>query len=295
MGSLLSMLLLFPLSASAAEENLADLVVKFNKEHTTETKVVNEAIHRGTDVDEKLITPAYKELLYKLYLGYTGRALQSDSISRINSKETSLTQFLKKALEKLEHREKEVDARSDLVRNHLVVLESKQFRFKFRTFLEFLSWQSQATLVGPFESTGLLTTNIGFCPGVALNYENRFWAISTDLCGLYGAGGVSAIQGLVEYQQSNVPAYGGKWSLGIGKVVASSGSEFGVRGNLLYVRQTLTTPPNPQYSVDQNKTLGGSITLFSRWRFQRLYFQTDFGRMVGRPATVWSLGIGAVY
>ncbi len=157
-----------------------------------------------------------------------------------------------------------------------------------------IGWQSEATLVGPFENTGLLSTNLGFCPGFGINYENRFWALSADFNGIYGSGGVSAVQGLVTYQQSSVPAFGAKVAFCAAKVVASSGSELGIRGSALFIKQSLTEPPTAGYTIDQDKALTATLSLFLRWRLGRYYFQTDFGRHIGRSATLYSFGLGFV-
>ncbi len=277
---------------SDAAEPLQKLVNEFNKARSSETQKLKGALSGKRPFDASEYSEEYKKLLFSLHGAYVERILGTPSHSKLNKKEQELEAFFRSALERLEFKEKEVDSGSEKVKNHVLLLESKKFRFRGRFFFETISWQSEATLQGPFESTRLLTTNIGFCPGLGGGLENRFWSVTLDLCGLYGTGGVSAIQGLVEYQQSSVPAFGGKLSLGLARVVAANGSELGLHGNLLFVRQNLASPSDSQYQIQQNKTLGGSVTLFSRWRLGSFHFQTDFGRMIGRPATVWSLGVG---
>ncbi len=275
-------------------ESLNEAIKSFNKGHSIETAKIKKAVNQGGELQGSEFSKDYKELLYSIYAGYASRLENAQKMDSAFIRDTPLFEFFKKALEKLEYREDEVDATSDRIRIHLVQLEEKRYRIKWRTSVHYLSWQSQASLIGPFETTNLLSTNLGVCPGIGASLENRYWSLSLDLNGLYGSGGVSAVQGIVEYQQSQVPAIGGRLAVGGGRIVSSSGSELGLRASALYVRQTLSRPSDTQYSIEQNKTLSFTASIFSRWRFNRFYIETDFGRTIARPSTLWSLGFGAI-
>jgi hypothetical protein len=282
-------------SAQTQSKPLSGLITEFNTRHPKELKSIRDSINNGKSLDESLFSESYKKLLLDLYLGYTDKIKASPNLKLINPRDKESAAFFKSALEKLEYQEKRVDQASDELRAYYADLEAKQYIWKKRFFLDYLSWQTEAFLNGPYETTSLLSTNLGFCPGIGLSYENRFWSFSSDLSGLYGSGGVSAVQGLVSYQQSSVPAYGGKLSLGAARVVASTGSELGLHFTFLYVKQNLETPSNAGYSIDQKKALSETLSLYSRWRFDHFYFQTDFGRYIGRAATLWSLGVGMIF
>ena len=103
---------------------------------------------------------------------------------------------------------------------------------------------------------------------------------------------MSVTQGAVSYRQESVPASGFKASLGGGMIVSESRSELGLRATFLYVNQGLETPATAGYSVDQPNAFSQVISLYSRWTFDQFYLQTDFGRYVKRPATLWSIGVG---
>ncbi len=282
-------------SESFGADQMNDWIKAFNKSHPVETAKMRNGVNRGEEIKVSDFSPEYKELLYKLYQGYASKIIDSKSLDSGVTKNTPQFEFFKKALGKLEYREDDVDSTSDRVRTHLTHLEEKKYRLRWRLFLNYMSWQSQAALVGPFETTNLLTTNLGLCPGFGMSLENRFWALSLDLSGLYGSGGVSAVQGLVEYQQSQVPALGGRFAIGGGRIVSASGSEVGLRGSLLFVRQNLTKPSDNQYNVTQDKILSYTVSVFSRWRFNRFYLETDFGRTIARPSTLWSIGLGTIF
>lgn len=280
--------------AAIGAESLNDWVKAFNKKYPTETAKIKKAVNQGEPIDPNGVGKEYQDLLFKIYDGYASKLIASTTLDSTVTRDVPLFEFFKKALGKLEYREDEVDATADRVRGHLTSLEEKKYRVKWRASIHYLSWQSQATLKGPFENTSLLTTNLGFCPSIGASLENRFWSLSLDLSGLYGSGGVSPIYGNVVYQQSQVPAFGGRFSVGGGRIVSSSGSEVGLRGSALFVRQSLTKPPDPLYSIDQDKTLSITVSVFSRWRFSRFYLETDFGRTVARPSTLWSIGLGSL-
>jgi hypothetical protein len=154
------------------------------------------AVANAKEVDPKKFSLPFQESLFGGYQNQTQRILSTGNYRDLTKKDRDETQFFKTALEKLEFQEKKVDELSDQVRSHLTVLESKVFRLRRRFSFDVISWQSEATLSGPAGSFGLLTTNLGFCPGFGYTYENRYWAYSADLHGLYGSGGVSAPEGI---------------------------------------------------------------------------------------------------
>ena len=252
------------------------------------------AVANSKDVNGKLYSKSFQANLFQSYVEQAERIFKTRNFRDLTARDREEAQFSKSALEKLEHEEKRVDELSDRVRGHLSKLEARVFRIRKRLSLELISWQTEATLKGPFEDTSLLTTNLGFCPGFGVSYENKLMAFSADFSGIYGSGGVSAVQGLVTYQQANVPAFGAKVAFGAAKVVASSGSELGIRGSVLFIKQSLTDPPTTGYSIEQDKALTATVSLFSRWRLGRYYFQTDFGRHIGRSATLYSFGMGFI-
>ena len=260
----------------------------------SDLKLMKDAVSEGKSLTKKDLSPEVPDLVFRAYKLGSNEILGAQSTASLSKDLQKTVQFQKSVLEKIEYKEKETDEISDRIRGHLADLEARRWHFKKRVFFEVISWQTEATLQGPVESTTLLATNLGLSPGIGVSYENRLWASSLDLAGIYGSGGVSSQNSLITYSQSDVAAFGAKATLGFARVVASSGSELGLRASALYIKQSFTTPPDPSYSIDQKKALSGTISLFSRWRFNRFYLQTDFGRYFGRPATLWSLGAGFI-
>jgi hypothetical protein len=234
----------------------------------------------------------FKALFFRIYGDYSQKILGAGWQGGVFSKDQFAFEQYKKALDALEYQGDAVQKIHDKVEEHLKLLEKKQYRWRTRVFIDYLSWQTSATLIGPFETTALLATNVGICPGVGVSYESSFWALSLDLSYLSGSGGVSVTQGAVNYRQESVPASGFKAAFGAGMIVSESRSELGLRATFLYVNQSLATPATAGYSIDQPNTFSQVISLYSRWTFDQFYLQSDFGRYVKRPATLWSIGVG---
>jgi len=277
------------------EKSLVEQVKEFNKSFPIELKKLKIAVREGSGLNSNEFTDDYKKLLFDIYLGYNSKIAKSKSNEEIAKKDEDAIRFLKSVLEKLEYRETEVDQASEELKAHYVYLEAKKYRLKKKAFLDFVSWQTQATLSGPFEKTALLANNLGYQAGFGFNLENSFWSFGTELAGLFGSGGISSITGLIDYQQSSVPVFGGRISLSGAWVVSSSGSLLGIRTSAQYFKQTLTTPSTAGYSIQQDKALSFTATLFTQWRYDRYYFETEFGRYIARPSTIWSMGLGMLF
>jgi hypothetical protein len=196
-------------------------------------------------------------------------------------------------LSELEFRERKVDKFNDRILAHLKLLEGKVYRFRRGLSLQYVSWQTAATLAGPAKDTGLLVTNSGVCAGGDLGWENAFYHFYVDGCVIAGHGGVSAdASSPVTYHQSNVPAYGAKLSPGASMIVSSSGSRIGLQLPVIYTLQTLQDPKTPNYNIEQTEPLSVVASLYSRWQFKAWYFQTEFGKYLRAEQTYWGLGLG---
>ncbi len=263
-----------------------------NKNYPGEVTRLLRSVRKNEEVKNNDYSRGLKNSILRIFNGFSVKILNSESKKEISDKDFSSLEQYKKLLEKLGYEMVEVNKTYHEIESHIKDFEELTYHWNIRVFIDYLSWQTSATLRGPFEQTPLLATNVGFCPGVGFSFENRDWSYSSDLSFLYGSGGVSSTQGLVDYQQSSVPAIGGKFSLGAGRIVSTSRSELGLKFTLLYVRQSLNTPSSAGYSVDQPNALGKAISIYSRWGFGRFYLITEFGRYVPKPATLWALGLG---
>jgi len=234
----------------------------------------------------------FQSVFFRIYGDYSQEILGATWQGGVSGRNLSAFEQYKKALDALGYQAEAVQNIHDRVDNHLKLLKKKKYRWRPRVFLDYISWQTSASLNGPYETTALLATNVGLCPGAGISYESGFWALSFDLSYLQGSGGVSATQGLVQYQQTDVSATGFKAALGAGMIVSESRSELGLRLTVLDVSQSLARPDSTGYSVEQPNSLSEVISIYSRWTFDHFYLQSDFGRYFKRPATLWSLGLG---
>ncbi len=250
-------------------------------------------VQRGETIDSEEYPEGLKVLYWNLMSDY-GKILESyKSASTLIKKDHQHYLVFSKLLSELEFREGKVDKYNDRIVAHITLLENKVYKFSRSLSFQYISWQTDAELSGPSSKTGLLVTNRGLCVGGDAGYENSFYHFYVDGCLFAGSGGVSAdASSPITYKQSNVGAYGAKFGPGASMIVSSSGSRIGIRVPVIYTLQTLQEPANNAYSIKQDSPLSYVASLYSRWQFQKWYFQTEFGQYIQTEQTFWGLGIG---
>jgi hypothetical protein len=200
-----------------------------------------------------------------------------------------------KILSEVEFREARVDKYNDMIIAHRQYLINKIYRLKLSFTFQYVSWQQEGSLVSStIPKTGLILTNRGFCTGGDIGYENYLYHFYFDGCFLYGVGGVKNTKSsaVADYKQSGVPAYGVKVGPGASLIVSSSKSRIGIKIPIIYSIQKLTQPTGANFTVEQESPVSVMTTLYSRWQFEKWYFQTEFGKYLMKEQTFWGLGIG---
>lgn len=257
------------------------------------TRLLKE-IKAGDTVDSDKYPAALKVLYWNLMNAY-GQIIQSYTTnSQLIKKDHEHYLMFAKILSELEFREGKVDKLNDRIMAHILKLQNQVYKFSSSWFVQYLSWQQESQLTGPGISTNLIVTNKGLCLGGDLGYENATYHWYVDGCAFYGSGGVSADSSGagVQYQQSNVPAYGLKFGPGASLIVSSSKSRIGFKIPVVYNVQRLTNPNQPGFNIETESAISVSTSLYSRWQFDKWYFSTEFGKYVDREATIWTLGMG---
>lgn len=261
--------------------------------HNNEHQKVLSSIQNDETIDGDEVPEALKIHYWNLFNDF-GQILKG-----YGEKTPGLEQDLKhfqsfaKILSEVEFREGKVDRTVDSVMAHLQYLSDKIYHFKRSFFVQYVSWQQEATLSGPTDNTGLVITNRGFCTGGELGWENYRYHFYVDGCYLYGAGGVKNTgNASVDYQQSNLPAWGLKGGPGASVIVSSTKSRIGFKVPILYTVQELTNPDTAGYTITDKSQLSYLTTLYSRWQFGDWYFSTEFGKYVKREESFWGLGLG---
>lgn len=249
-------------------------------------------VSRGETIDGEKYPDALKVLYWNLMNDY-GKILESyKSASTLIKKDHQHYLVFSKLLSELEFREGKVDRYNDRIVAHIQYLKNKVYKFSKSLSLQYISWQNEVSLTGP-EGTNLIVTNRGLCLGGDVGWENSFYHFYLDGCAFTGSGGVSADGSTdIEYQQSNVPAYGAKLGPGASMIVSSSGSRIGLRFPIIYTMQTLQDPKSANYSIEIDDPISYVASLYSRWQFKEWYFQTEFGKYIQKEQTYWGLGIG---
>ncbi len=262
------------------------------KEYGKLHKAILSDMKQGNTIDADAYPKSLKIIYWNLMNDY-GRIMQGyKDVQEVNAKDRQHYASFSKLLSELEFREKEVDKLNDEITAHIQYLENKVYKFTFGFNLQYLSWQQVSTLEGPTTSTSLIVTNRGYCAGVEAGVENYRYHYYVDACLMLGSGGVSSTGSAINYQQSNIPAYGVKGGPGISMIVSSSRSRIGIKLPVIYNIQELSQPRNAGYSVKEESPVSFVATLYSRWQFEKFFLQTEFGQYVQKDQTLWSLGIG---
>ncbi len=266
-----------------------------NKNYKVEHQKLLAAIKRGDTVDGDEYPEALKVLYWNIFTSYGEIIKGYNKESKLVDADNRFFTLFSKILSELEFREGKVDKYNDSIVNHRQYLANKIYKFKSSFFLQYVSWQQDATLQNSTSAkAGLIVTNRGYCAGGDVGYENSFYHFYFDGCLLYGSGGVkNNDQDLISnYQQSNIPAFGIKAGPGASIIVSSSKSRIGIKLPMIYSIQKLTAPSDPTYKIDQSSPLSFVTSLYSRWQFTNWYFQTEFGKYVQHEQTFWGFGIG---
>lgn len=256
-------------------------------------KLLND-VRRGETIDSEEYPEALKVLYWNLMNDY-GTILKSyRTHSTLIIKDHQHYLIFSKLLSELEFREGKVDKYNDKIVAHIQYLENNVYKFTSSVSFQYISWQTESTLNGPSADTGLVITNRGLCVGGDAGVENAFYHFYVDGCLFAGSGGVAsdASTPAITYRQSNVGAYGAKFGPGASMIVSSSGSRIGVRLPVIYTLQKLQEPQNNNYSISENSPVSFVASLYSRWQFEKWYFQTEFGKYIQTEQTYWGLGIG---
>lgn len=251
-------------------------------------------IKAGDTVNPEEYPDALKVLYWNLMNAYGEIIFGYKNNSQLIKKDHEHYLMFAKILSELEFREGKVDKLNDRIMAHILMLQNKVYKFSASWYLQSLSWQQESQLQGPTSSSNLIVTNRGLCLGGDLGYENSTYHWYVDGCAFYGSGGVSAEASgsSIRYQQSSVPAYGLKFGPGASLIVSSSKSRIGLKLPIVFNVQSLTNPTEPGFSIKSESAISVATSLYSRWQFDKWYFQTEFGKYVDREATIWSLGIG---
>ena len=263
------------------------------KGYASQHKKLLEDVKNGETVDGEEYPEALKVLYWNLMNDY-GRIIESyDSASVLIERDHKHYLIFSKILSELEFREGKVDKFNDRIVAHIQHLQNKVYQFSASWSLSYISWQQESTLTGPNSKTGLIVTNSGSCLGGDVGIENYLFHFYLDGCAFAGTGGVEAdSSSAITYQQSNVPAYGIKAGPGASMIVSSSKSRIGIKLPVIYTLQKLQEPSNAGYDIKEESPVSVIASLYSRWQFDKWYFQTEFGKYMQVEQTFWGLGIG---
>jgi hypothetical protein len=266
-----------------------------NNRYAQQHKELILQVRNNKTVEGENFPEAMKIMYWSIFKDYAYLIKKSNKTSVELAKDAKFFSFYYKILSELEFREIQVDKLNEQVSSYVKYLSDKIYHFSYSFNFQLVSWQKTSSIQN--SSAGiegdLIITNIGYCLGGDAGLENEFHHFYVDGCLLLGSGGVSAnADSQITYSQSQVPAHGFKGGVGYSKIVSSSKSRIGVRIPIVYTVQELNAPADPLYTVDSDAQLDVLVSLYSRWHFQKWYFQTEFGKYTAGDENLWGLGIG---
>ncbi len=261
--------------------------------HNSRHEKLMKDISRGETIDGEDYPEAQKVLYWNLLNDYGAIIKGYNNQSELFKPDHQEYLKFSKILGELEFREGEVDKVNDRIMSHITYLSNRVYKFKKSLSALYISWQSESTLRGANSETGLVVTNRGMCLGGEAGWENSLYHFYLDGCFLIGSGGVSSdASSPITYRQSNVAAYGTKFGPGASMIVSSSGSRIGIKVPVIYSVQKLQEPQSHSFNISENSPLSFVTSLYSRWQFNKWYFQTEFGKYIQQEQTYWGIGLG---
>lgn len=284
-------LLLIPFSVWS--QSVEDLQHEIRTKHAKEETKLQKAMEANEEIDSTKYSKSLKELHYQLY------QKQADEIIHFNKPPTKqmLDEFdaSENTLAALEFSETEVDQISEKVELHIKNQEASIFKPHVFAFADYISWQQDFKLKTSAGSKTLIATNKGYCAGGGYGFQNANYHLFADGCFLYFRGDASAQNTSTTYHQSDVYGWGAKVSFGGGMYVSSAKAEVGLKLPFMYTEQTFDNPNQtsfPGTRVSQPSNMQSFGSLYTRWPFDKWFFQTEFGKRLGKDLTFWSLGLG---
>jgi hypothetical protein len=194
------------------------------------------------------------------------------------------------ALSSLNFKENEADELNEKVSEHLKELTQKKYHTTIETYLNYMSWQNEVNIKSATNSSKIIITNNVYCAGGSLGKANANYHFFIDGCLFYGRANTGSESYKITYEQSDIPTYGFKIAPASGVFVSSQKAEIGFKIPLLYTHQSLTTPRGK--SLNKGSDIEALGTIYFRWPFQAWFFQLEYGKLVSKDTTLWTLGAG---
>jgi len=274
-------------------QTAAEMQNEIYSKHGKEESRLQKAINEGGEIDPSKYSIGLKELHLQIYEKQADAILNSTSSPSKQLRDDF--ESSEKTLSALEYSEGKVDQINEKVQLHLKKQEESVFKTHFMAFVDYISWQQDFDLKTPAGSKSLIATNKGYCAGGVYGYQNASYHLFADGCFLYFRGDASAQKTSVTYHQSDVYGWGAKVSFGGGMYVSSAKAEVGLKLPFVYSEQVFDDPNQssfPGTRVSQPSSVQSFASLYTRWPLDKWFFQTEFGKRLGKDLTLWSLGIG---
>jgi hypothetical protein len=156
--------------------------------------------------------------------------------------------------------------------------------------VDYLSWQQEGSVKSAGVQSPIVITNQGLCAGGTLGRNYKSYLSFIDGCFIYGSGNAGSEKNTITYNQSHISVYGAKVSLGIGKYVSKAKTEIGFKVPAMFVAQTFSRANSS--TLREPEAFMTMASLYSRWRFEDWFVQTEFSKIIGNDLVLFSIGGG---
>lgn len=287
------LMILFLIPITVWSQTVDELQNEIKTKHGKEESKLQHAIEAAEEIDSSKYSNTLKELHFQIFRKQADQII--DSNESPSKQQVAELDESEKILAALEYSEGKVDQISEKVELHLKNQEAAQFKPQVFAFADYISWQQDMSLKTPSGSKSLIATNKGYCAGGGYGFSNVNYHLFVDGCFLYFRGDASAQKTSTTYHQTDVYGWGAKISAGGGMYVSSARAEVGFKLPLLYTDQNFDDPNQtafPGTHVSEPSSVQTYASLYTRWPFDKWFFQTEFGKRLGKDLTLWSLGLG---
>jgi hypothetical protein len=195
-------------------------------------------------------------------------------------------------LRELNFREEKVTRIANEVTRHISSLADQVYHFQSSWSVQYVSWQTQASLSGNGLLEDLTITNRGFCLGGEAGLENKRYHFFVDGCLFLNGSGEISEASITSYNHTSIPAAGFKLGPGAAIIFANGLYRIGVKLPLIYSVQQLSSPADEDFRIKEDTPLSYTTSLYSRWQYESWFAQAEIGKYIWKDGVFWGLGLG---
>lgn len=233
-----------------------------------------------------------KILYLNLLIDYAGIIKGYSETSELLELDVKRFKRYENYLRRLNFRAEKVNRISNDVSKHVSSLEDQKYHFQNSWSLQYVNWQTQASLAGNGLQEDLTITNRGFCIGGETGFENKRYHFFFDGCLFLNGSGEISEASVTEYNHTSIPAAGFKLGPGAARIFSDGLYRIGFKIPLIYSVQQLSSPTDEDFTIKEDTPLSYTTSLYTKWQYQSWFAQAEVGKYIWKDGVLWSLGFG---